>query len=279
MEITSAENETYKKLLSLTRKKHRRELGLCIVEGFRIVSEHFNEATQIFVRKSVYESLPDNKLVYFLKGEKELSQKMSLFLRRERVQEKLIILADKLFDSITNLETDPGILAVLPIPKPRDITFPFLVLDRISIPGNVGTLLRTALAFGFNTVFCIDCADPYSEKVLRASSGIQFKLNIIELSTEEFLKIVGELNSTLFIADLNGTPEFKIQNEKFGLVLGNEGVGASAEIKKIPHKIVTIPMRPACESLNVAVAGGILMYNFNSALYNTLCQDTANGRK
>jgi len=144
----------------------------------------------------------------------------------------------------------------------------------------MGTLLRTAVAFGFTTVFCIDCVDPWSQKVLRASSGIQFNLNIIEQNLQDFKK---PENSLLIAADLGGDvisskardlcesqtlqkseiPRFS-RNDKTGLILGSEGQGIRPEIKKLVDKTVTIPMSAGVESLNVAVAGGILMHVFAS---------------
>ena len=263
---------SYKNLLKLTQKKHRREQGLCIVEGEKIVRELAPIAVQVFVRGGTGGSAP-----YTVLSEKELK-------------------------AVSDLETNQGILAVVPIPKPREVTFPYLVLDGIQDPGNMGTLLRTAAAFGFNTVFCLDCVDVWSQKVLRAGVGTQFKLNIWETNFEGFKTQLSKLkNNKLFVADVTTPPPSeaplvgsadavankfgelvadcksqpgswnKVHNSppwrgghaergRGGLVLGNEGNGVSAQIKSLPHEVVTIPMNDGVESLNVAVAGGILMY-------------------
>jgi len=147
-----------------------------------------------------------------------------------------------------------GIVGVARIPNQRAVTFPYLVLDGIQDPGNVGTLLRTAKAFGFDTIFTRgDTADPWSQKVIRSAMGAQFGLNIIE-GFESAPK-----DSELYIADMNGDAGARPKG-KFGLVLGNEGNGVSAEIRALPHKIVSIPMKSDINSLNVAVAGGIIMH-------------------
>jgi len=229
--ITSRDNQTFKTLVRLMQKKHRREQGLCIIEGEKIVREHASNAQYVFVREN------SPSLTKGWRGDSRDG----------------VVLATKLFDSVTSLETSQSILAIVPIPKPREVTFPYLVLDGIQDPGNMGTILRTAAAFGFNTVFCVNCADVWSQKVLRAGVGTQFHLNVIE----GFGAIPEE--SELYIADLNGAWLDK-PSGKFGLVLGNEGQGVSAAIKALPHKVVTIPMTNATESLNVAVAGGILMH-------------------
>jgi TrmH family RNA methyltransferase len=144
--------------------------------------------------------------------------------------------------------------AVFNVPKNTIHSDRFLVLDRIQDPGNMGTILRTAAAFGFNTVYEIDCVDPYSPKVLRASSGMVFNLNIIEATFETLP------DKPLFVADMHGeTPG--VSPKEFGIVLSNEGQGVDERFLKLPNaKIAAIPMASGVESLNVAVAGGILMY-------------------
>ena len=242
--ITSRENETFKDLLKLTDKKWRRRMGLCIIEGEKVVRDNLHRAEQIFIR----EKLP-SKLEGWRAGRDGVS-----------------VLSDKLWGEISSLENDTGILATVKIPASREVTSPFLVLDGIQDAGNMGTLLRTAAAFGFGTVFCIDCVDVWSPKVLRASSGTQFGLNIVE--TSEFMK---PKDSFLVGADLNGEGPFAVaaslrsSQRPFGIVLGNEGRGLSERVKTQVDRFVTIPMQPGVESLNVAVAGGILMYELTLA--------------
>lgn len=232
--ITSRENATFKELLQLTEKKWRRRFDKCIIEGEKIVRENLQLAEKVFVRKK-------NQYIY------------------KDIFPNAIILCDKLFDLITDLETDQGVLAIVPKPRARELTFPYLVLDGVQDPGNVGALLRSALAFGFNTVICLDCVCVWSPKVLRASSGVQFNLNIIECDSADFVKPVG---AWLVAADLCGESINRLftESSRFGLVLGSEGRGLSSRMKSLVDRTVTIPMNAKVESLNVAVAGGILMY-------------------
>ncbi|MCL2755947.1 MAG: RNA methyltransferase [Firmicutes bacterium] len=235
MIITSSANPTFKNLKLLTTKKGRREFSLCIIEGEKIIFENLERIEQIFVCDG-YVITPNLRDM------------------------EPIVLDKKLFDSVSSLETPTGIIAIAGIPNQAEVTYPFLVLDRIQDPGNMGTLLRTACAFGFKTIFTVDCVDVWSQKVLRAGMGSQFKLNIIDTNYEMLTKHIGDCE--LFIADMGGQMASGdyLDEKDFGLVLGNEGQGVSVEIKKLPHTIVSIPMQNNVESLNVAVAGGILMY-------------------
>ena len=188
---------------------------------------------------------------------KKYRQEFSLcVLEGEKIIEDHKDLVVKVFseDSLKNLENYHGRVAVAKIPQPTAPTTPFLVLDRIQDPGNMGTILRTALAFGFQTVYTIDCVDPYSPKVIRASSGMALRINIIDTDYEHL-----PTDTIYYLADLNGEKPQPIHEKNFGIVLGNEGQGVNPIFYQMPHKVMTIPMQPGCESLNVAVAGGIIM--------------------
>ncbi len=188
---------------------------------------------------------------------KKYRQEFSLcILEGEKIIEDHKDLVVKIFseDSLNNLENYHGRVAVARIPKPTAPTTPFLVLDRIQDPGNMGTILRTALAFGFKTIYTIDCVDAYSPKVIRASSGMGLRLNLIDTDYEHLPK-----DTLYYLADLHGNPPTPIKNSNFGIVLGNEGQGINPIFYQMPHQVVTIPMDPNCESLNVSVAGGIIM--------------------
>jgi len=240
MVITSTDNATFKALRALTTKKGRQGQGLCIIEGEKAIFENLGSVDQIFIRedKDVTPNLKDMEPV---------------------------ILSKKLFAQITDLETCPGILATVEIPSKSEISFPFLVLDRLQDPGNMGTILRTAAAFGYQTIFVIDCVDVWSQKVLRAGMGNQFKLNIMETDYTSLEKQTGD--ARLFIADMGGSDSvYGLEDHNYGLVLGNEGQGVSETIKELPHTILSIPMENKVESLNVAVAGAILMYTLKQGV-------------
>jgi TrmH family RNA methyltransferase len=234
MEITSRDNPTFRELLKLTDKRWRKRTNKCIIEGEKIVRENLQRAEKVFVRHG-------------------------------KTFENAIVLGTKLFDEISSLENSTGVMAIISKPTVRALTFPYLVLDGIQDAGNAGALLRSALAFGFNTVMCIDCVDIWSPKVLRASSGVQFNLNIVECGAKDFIK---PAKSWLVAADLGGEciETFRAKDLRFGLVLGSEGKGVSERMKGLIERTVTIPMKKSVESLNVAVAGGILMYELGGRI-------------
>jgi TrmH family RNA methyltransferase len=133
----------------------------------------------------------------------------------------------------------------------------------------VGALLRSARAFGFNTVFSINSADIWSQKVIRAAAGTQFSMQIYEVNFAEFKQLYEKhlSKSKLLIADAQvggGAGVSHPTQKEYGLVLGNEGSGVTAEVRALPHEIISIPMCAGVESLNVAVAGGILLYTLKN---------------
>lgn len=137
----------------------------------------------------------------------------------------------------------------------------FLVLDSLQDPGNVGTLIRTATACGFEYVFLLDSVKPTNSKLVRSSVGTIFKSHIISLSKDEFIKLAKEWNLNLLAADMNGKNIFQYYTSDIvGVVLGNEGNGVSKELRLLCNETIKIPMKEGVESLNVGVSGAIIMY-------------------
>lgn len=140
----------------------------------------------------------------------------------------------------------------------------FLVLDNLQDPGNVGTLIRTAKASGFESVFLVDSVKKENSKLIRSSVGAVFDSNVYQLSKNEFLKLAKEWKLKLICCDMNGENIFEFStNDLIGVVVGNEGQGVSDEISKICYKTVKIPMKTGIESLNAGVSGSIVMYQIN----------------
>lgn len=168
-----------------------------------------------------------------------------------------------IIEQLSDSKTPQGVLCVTEyIPNiAKKPTSNFLVLDSLQDPGNVGTLIRTATACGFNHVFLIDSVKPTNSKLIRSSVGTIFKNNVISLAKSEFIKLVANWKLNLIAADMNGKNIFEYQNDKIvGVVLGNEGNGVSQELRVFCQETVKIPMKEGVESLNVGVSGAVIMY-------------------
>lgn len=240
-QITSLQNPLIKHLVKL-RQNHdyRYEHQSLLVEGTKMVHE-------------ICKKIPPNKIFVY-------DEKM---IPREIKPKEIYILNEEAMKKISGMQTPEGIVAEIPMPPSASLKGlnHILALDSINEPGNLGTLLRSALALGWAGAFLIgDCCDPYNEKAIRASRGAIFRIPIAQGSKKDLEKLIQENQLTPLLAEVRGQPidEIDIPNRVL-LIVGNEAHGASEEIKKLSHA-VAIPMPETMESLNVAAAGAILMY-------------------
>lgn len=178
-----------------------------------------------------------------------------------------VIASEDVMQKISGMVHPEGLIAEMPMPVAPsfDKVHRLLVLDNISDPGNLGTLLRTALALGWQGAFVVgESCDPYNEKALRAARGATFRLPLRQGSWSELQQLVQRNELEPFVADLQGMPLQKIGLIKRPLlVLSNEAHGISNEAKTICQQI-SIPLSGRMESLNVAAAGAILMHHLSS---------------
>ncbi|MDB1144786.1 MAG: RNA methyltransferase [Alcaligenaceae bacterium] len=173
---------------------------------------------------------------------------------------------DNLFKRLTQTPSPQGIVGVLDVSvfKPKDLSLNgnALLLDRVQDPGNIGTLLRTAVAVGFKTVYLSKgCANPFSNKVLRSAQGAHFHLDIhIDCDLDALLSktqvisygaVLSETAKSLYHLDLSSD---------MWLLLGHEGQGISSELLDLVDEHVIIPQSPLVESLNVGVAGSVILF-------------------
>jgi TrmH family RNA methyltransferase len=170
---------------------------------------------------------------------------------------------DAIVHKISGMISPEGIVAEIRMPSfvSLDKAQQVLALDGISDPGNIGTLLRTALALGWEAVYFLPgSCDPFNEKALRAARGAHFKLALAKGTAEDLQQWVQSEKVQSLVADLKGkVPEKVSMASRRLLVLGNEAHGASKAVRQFCEP-VTLPMPGEMESLNVAVAGGILLY-------------------
>ena len=168
------------------------------------------------------------------------------------------------------LSYNPSIPKIMAIVYKKESTISgnkILLLDRLQDPGNLGTIIRSAVAFNFDTIILSnDTVDLYNSKVLRSTQGMLFNINILR---QDLTSVINELknnNYTIYGTKVdNGNDVKKINNtNKFALIIGNEGTGISDNILKQCDKYLYIKMNNNCESLNAGVAASILMYEMGN---------------
>ncbi len=177
--------------------------------------------------------------------------------------DEVILTTSAIIQKISGMHSSDGILAETPMPNNTNLKGKkyIVALDGVSDPGNLGTIMRTALALGWEGIFFLEeSCDPYNDKALRASRGAIFKLPMIHGSWKDLQNLIQENKLTAYVADTQGTPIQQISSpEGILLVLGNEAHGPSEETR-LNCGALTIPMPGQMESLNVSVAAGILLY-------------------
>ncbi len=247
-QISSLQHPIVKHLVRLRQNTdYRHEHNSVVIEGIKMIEEI--GSTQHFKALLTY----DEALIP--KGLKA----DHIYLASEEVMQKA-----------SGMKTPEGILAEVAMPKPADLNGKrhLIGIDGVADPGNLGSILRTALAFGWEGAFILnESCDPYNEKALRAARGAIFRLPIAHGNWEQ-LQSLAQSNQLLpCVADLSGlAPENINASQGLLLLLGNEAHGPSPHTKKWCHP-VSIPMPGEMESLNVAVAGGILMYLLKQPKY------------
>ncbi|GAB4189497.1 MAG: RNA methyltransferase [Simkaniaceae bacterium] len=185
--------------------------------------------------------------------------------------EETFFVSTEILKKISDLPSPEPIAAEIPMPAfPPLMQQRFLLaLDKINDPGNLGTLFRSALAFGVEGILLLKgSVDPYNDKALRASKGAVFHMPFYDASWKEIKQHAEKHSMQMLVADLNGENfESAVFTFPLIIVLGNESLGISKEAKQLCHSI-TIPMANTLNSLNVSIAGGILLYHLGKAYGN-----------
>lgn len=181
---------------------------------------------------------------------------------------EVVEVTENVFKSFASTINSQGLIGVVRFQEPefKKPNGNFLVLDGLQDPGNVGTLLRSALGANFLDVYLLDSVKITNNKVIRSSMGAIFKLNIFQISKEFFVQQFKNWNMPLVVCDMNGENVFNVNiNNNCGVVVGNEGNGVSQELKNLATKTVKIPMDNNLESLNAGVSCSIVMFLINNA--------------
>lgn len=237
---TSIQNDKIKEIAKLKDKKFRDQTNLFLVEG-----EHL-----------VLEAYKNGYLKTLIKEEKE-----TLVLDVET-----LVVNDKVLKHISTLKSNANLIGVCakksdPIKGDR-----LLLLDNIQDPGNLGTIIRSAVAFNVDTIILgLDCVDLYNEKVIRATQGLIFNINIVE---SDLINLIPELKNEQYkiyaTKVTNGKSLKNIEkNQKFAIIMGNEGNGVKLSLLDACDEYLYIDMNEKCESLNVGVATSIILYELD----------------
>jgi TrmH family RNA methyltransferase len=177
-------------------------------------------------------------------------------------EEVCVLVNQQVMEKISGMQSSEGLVAEIPMPQPVSLKGKrrILALDGISDPGNVGNLLRTALALGWEGAFLLDGGcDPFNDKAMRAARGATFRLPLAWGNWDVLRSLIEGGSLVPLAADFGGEEPKQMGKQGVVLVLGNEATGISDAARKLCQP-VTIPMPGEMESLNVAVAGGILMF-------------------
>lgn len=253
MLISSSSNDKIKEIKKLNEKKYRIELKQYIIEGVKIIEEAIL-SNQKIISVVICDDILKNISIDTGVIDSYISKN----------QDIVIYVTDNVFESISDIKNPQGILAILQINKEeQQLTDSIIFLDNIQDPGNVGTIIRSALAFNFKTVVLNKgCVDIYNPKVLRATMGNIFNINVVLLEDNGYDWLMNiKKDYTIYASTLiNAKSIYDIEYAKKRiLIIGNEANGISDEIFACADKSIIIPMNDVVESLNVSNAASIIM--------------------
>ena len=247
--ISSSQNEFVKMARSLQDKKGREEQGAFLVEGEKCVHELLTHSPQTLRALIVTPEYQQDSLAL-----------------TESLGKRIVIVEPRIMKAICDCVTPQNVAAVADVSEPAEIMSGFIVaMDDVADPANVGTIIRTADAAGCaGVVLSNACADSHSPKAVRASMGSLFHLPVIRTNLSSCLEELRLRDYEIACADLKGTEDFCLNAENTCVVIGNESRGISEEILKLATTRIRIPIYGKAESLNAAVAAGILIYKIRT---------------
>ena len=239
MLITSLNNERIKELVKLKDKKYRDKNNLFFVEGKDIVIEAYKNSLL--------------KELYVLEG------------TAVDMDVPVTFVSSDVMKKISDMESISEYYGVCYKKEETDIGNRIIILDNVQDPGNLGTIIRSAVAFNFDTVVLSKgTVDLYNSKVIRSTKGMLFNTNIIVRDIEEFISnLDGYVVYGTDVVNGNNIRDIDVP-KKIALVIGNEGRGISDKVRSLCDKFIYIDMNNMCESLNASVAASILMYEVNN---------------
>lgn len=241
MIITSVNNNKIKEISKLNDKKYRDSTNTFLIEGYHLVEEA--------IRSNLLKEL------ILLEGED-----MSF-------DGPITYVNDKVMSKLSNMNSYPKVMGICYKKENSYIGNRVLILEDIQDPGNIGTIIRSSSAFNVDTIILSNkCADIYSSKVIRSTQGMLFHSNIIICNIIDKIKYLKDNSYTIYGTKVDGGNNIKDINlpNKYALVIGNEGNGMSDIISNLCDEYLYIKMNNRVESLNVAVATSILLYEMDN---------------
>ncbi len=241
MLYTNKNNDKIKNIRKLREKKYRERENAFLVEGEHLVLEAYKTGCI-----------------------KELILEQDTILP---LNVDTIYVTNDIINYISELESPQNIMAVCnKLDEKEELGNKILILDNIQDPGNLGTIIRSAVAFNIDTiVLSNDSVDLYNSKVVRATQGLMFHINIIKRDLCEFIPKLKTDNYRILSTNVTHGKDLKQleKNDKFAIIMGNEGNGVKEEVANLCDEFLYIDMNEACESLNVAVATSIILYELD----------------
>ncbi len=253
LSISSKDNKNLKFIRQLKKKNHRTDSGKFIAEGIKIVTEVFEYAS--------------DRLHCIVISQGLFTKDPALAALAEKHCESIYLVPDNIFAELSDTDTPQGILAVLDMTDgnymPGQSDRQIVVLDGISEPGNMGTVIRTAEALGFDGIYLMKgCTDIYSPKTVRSTMGSLFRMNFRTNCT--FADIEELKNSGFSIISTTPLGETALEGfkvpDKLAVIIGNEAHGVCEELIELADNRIKITMDGMAESLNAAVAAGIVLH-------------------
>lgn len=240
MVITSLDNKKIKNYIKLKIKKYRDLEKMFLIDG-----EHL-----------VYEAIKSKVLVDLLVLEDY----------ENNFDFPYTVVSLNVMKKLSNMDSVPKVIGVVKFLENKEISGnKVLILDDIQDPGNLGTIIRSSLAFNVkDIILSSNTVDLYNDKVIRSSQGMIFKVNVLKGDLKELILDLKNKNYLILGTDVNeGIDVCEVNPNKFALIMGNEGKGVSQDLKKMCDKNLYIKMNNQVESLNVGVATSILLYELN----------------
>lgn len=237
MLITSKDNNRVKEMRKLLNSKYSKEKGKFIIEGENLIDEAIknNLLTELYVldgEECKYDFPYDNLSIDVMK-------------------------------SISDLKSTPRVIGVCKYKDKYNLGNRIVILDDVQDPGNAGTIIRNSVAFGVDSVvFSLNSVNPYSEKVLRSTGGMIFNINVIISDLNSVISEIKSKGINVIGTALNSSVslENSVKSDRYAVIFGNEGNGVHKNILDLCDEIVRIDMDSKCESLNVGVSSGIILY-------------------